>query len=271
MFVVTPLLIILLTSACSKGEINLRAVGGQRIKCHEKTVLQCDVISSVPLKVDKVYWKKQDEIDFECDAKSSNFPPGFECNYTGEALTLSILNTTPANTGTYFCCITTDSGHGKDNIDLFIGQCSGQFSSQINGSNQIQCSYNRVYPEAVINWFHYDKNLTSNSTSTSLRNSDGTFNITSVLNFQYEQNKFNCSLWSLNRIRYDDHEVEVTETVDSRSVSGIGTQHCLSWTLILLSLMFTLSLYNLHITSLDDKTKDLVEFHKWNLPDKPTT
>ncbi|KAF4115492.1 hypothetical protein G5714_002981 [Onychostoma macrolepis] len=235
-----PFLIILLTSDYSKGEIELRAVKHQTVNCNERTVLQCSVSSSMPLNVVKVYWKKLNENDFECDPTSSYNPLGFECNYTGEALTLTISNPTPANMGIYFCCMQTDSGHGAEKINVSVGQCTGEFSNQMAGPKQMQCSFNGVYPEAIINWYHYDKNLTSNSTTTSLENSDGTFNVTSVLNIQDDQKRYNCSLWSLKHGRYLDQEFEVADHPDFSPVSRISTQHCLSWTLILLSLMFTL-------------------------------
>ncbi|XP_016411624.1 butyrophilin subfamily 1 member A1-like [Sinocyclocheilus rhinocerous] len=240
MLVLMPFLIILLTSDYSKGEIEMRAFKHQTVNCNERTVLQCGVSSSMPLNFVKAYWKKQDDKDFECVSTSSNNPPGFECNYTGGALTLTISNPTPANMGTYFCCIRTDSGHGKEKIDVSIGQCTGEFSNQMAGPKEMQCSFNGVYPEAIINWYHYDKNLTSNSTSTSLVNSDGTFNVTSVLNIQDNQKRYNCSLWSLKHGRYSDQEFEVADQAEFSPVSRISTQHCLSWTLILLSLMFSL-------------------------------
>ncbi|KAI2666642.1 Programmed cell death 1 ligand 1 [Labeo rohita] len=221
------------------GQIQLRAFKHQTVNCNERTVLQCNISASMPLSTVKVYWKKLEEKDFECDPTSSNFPPGFKCNYTGEALTLTISNPTPANVGTYFCCIKTQSGHGAENINVSIGECTGEFSNQMAGPKQMQCSFNGVYPEAIINWFHYDKNLTSNSTTTSLANSDGTFNITSVLNIQDDQKRYNCSLWSLKYGRYSDQEFEVPDHARFGLSSRISTLHCLSWTIILFSLMFS--------------------------------
>ncbi|KAL1277570.1 hypothetical protein QQF64_024243 [Cirrhinus molitorella] len=243
MLVVMLFLIILLTSDYSKvhaDQIQLRAFKHQRVNCNERTVLQCNSSSLMPLNGVKVFWKKLEEKDFECDPTSSNIPPGFECNYTREALTLTISNPTPANMGTYFCCLQMDSGHAKENINVSIGECTGEFSNQMAGPKQIQCSFNGVYPKAIINWFHYDNNLTANSTITSLLNSDGTFNITSVLNIQDDQKRYNCSLWSLEQGRYLNQEIEVPHHADSSPSSRVRTQHCLSWTLILLSLMFSL-------------------------------
>ncbi len=111
------------------GEIELHAVKHQTVNCNERTVLQCSVSSSMPLNLVKVYWKKLNEKDFECDPTSSNNPPGFECNYTGGALTLTISNPTPANMDTYFCCIKTDSGHKAEKINVSIGQYIHLFSS----------------------------------------------------------------------------------------------------------------------------------------------
>ncbi|KAL1277571.1 hypothetical protein QQF64_024244 [Cirrhinus molitorella] len=238
MLFVTPFLIILLTSDYSKGEIHLHAFKHQRVNCNEKTVLQCNISSPTPLNVVQVFWRKQDEEDFKCDPTSDNNPPGFECNYTEKSLTLTISNPTPANMGAYFCCIKTDSGHGAKHINVSIGECTGELSNQIAGPNQIQCSFNSVYPGAVINWFHYDKDLTSKSTTTSLLNSDGTFNITSVLNIQDDKKKYTCSLWSLEQGRYLNQEIEVPYHADSSPSSRISTQHRLSWTLIFFSLMY---------------------------------
>lgn len=122
---------------------------------------------------------------------------------------------------------------------FYAGECTGEFSNQMAGPKQMQCSFNGVYPEAIINWFHYDKNLTSNSTTTSLANSDGTFNITSVLNIQDDQKRYNCSLWSLKYGRYSDQEFEVPDHARFGLSSRISTLHCLSWTIILFSLMFS--------------------------------
>ncbi len=113
------------------GEIELHAVKHQTVKCNERTVLQCSVSSSMPLNIVRVYWRKQEEKGFECDPTSSNNPPGFECNYTGEALTLTISNPTPANMGTYFCCMKTDSGHGAEQINVSIGQYIHLFNSPV--------------------------------------------------------------------------------------------------------------------------------------------
>ncbi len=113
------------------GEIELRAVKHQTVMCNERTVLQCSVSSSMPLNIVRVYWRKQEEKGFECDPTSSNNPPGFECNYTGEALTLTISNPTPANMGTYFCCLKTDSGHGAEQINVSIGQYIHLFRSPV--------------------------------------------------------------------------------------------------------------------------------------------
>ncbi|XP_042576843.1 butyrophilin subfamily 1 member A1-like [Cyprinus carpio] len=232
MLVLMSFLIILLTSDYSKGQIEMHAFNHKTVDCNERTVLQCNISSSEPLNIVKVYWKKLEEKDFECDPASSNDPPGFECKYTGEAMTLTISNPTPANMGTYFCCIKTDSGHDKKQIYVSIGQCTGEFSNQMAGHKQVECSFNGVYPEAKINWYHYDMNLTSNSTTTSLENTDGTFNITSVLNIQDNHKRYNCSLWSLKYGRHSDQEFEVGDQAEFSPVSRISTQHFLSWTLV---------------------------------------
>ncbi|XP_073699751.1 tyrosine-protein phosphatase non-receptor type substrate 1 [Garra rufa] len=237
MLFLMPFLLILLTY--SKGEIQLRAFKQQRVNCNERTVLQCNISSPTPLNPIKVYWRKEEERDFECDPTSSKIPSGFECNYTGEALTLTITNPTPANIGTYFCCLKMESGHATETIKVSIGECTGEFSNQMAGPNQMQCSFSGVYPKAIINWFHYEKNLTSNSSTASQMNSDGTFNVTSVLNIQDNQKRYNCSLWSLKQGRYLDQEFEVPDHADFSPSSRISTQHCLSWTLILLSLLFS--------------------------------
>jgi len=117
----------------------------------------------------------------------------------------------------------------------------------MTGPGQMECSFNSVYPDGIINWFHYDRNVTSNSKITSLKNSDGTFNISSILNIPDNEVRYNCSLWKIKNGRYlkdQEFEVEVgvgvVFGVGSRQGSSTSTQHCLSWTLFLLALMFSL-------------------------------
>lgn len=107
----------------------LSAFQNQIMNCNEKTVLQCNISSSMQLNIIEIYWKKQAEEGFKCDPRSSNNPPGFECNYTREALTLTILHPTPVNIGTYFCCIMMDSTHGSEKIHASLGQFIDPFSS----------------------------------------------------------------------------------------------------------------------------------------------
>lgn len=127
---------------------------------------------------------------------------------------------------------------------IYAGECRGEFSQQMPGPKQKKCSFNSVYPDGIINWFHYDKNVTSNSTGTSLENSDGTFNISSILNIQDNKERYNCSLWSFKNGRYfKDQEFEVEVDADSSPVSSTSTQHFLTWTLLLLVLMFSLRTY----------------------------
>lgn len=104
------------------GEKVLHAFQNQIMNCKEKTVLQCNISSSMQLNIVEIYWRKQAEESFKCDPRSSNNPPGFECNYSREALTLTILHPTPVNMGTYFCCIRMDSTHGFDQINVSLGQ-----------------------------------------------------------------------------------------------------------------------------------------------------
>lgn len=104
------------------GEKVLHAFQNQIMNCNEKTVLQCNISSSMQLNIVEIYWRKQAEESFKCDPRSSNNPPGFECNYSREALTLTILHPTPVNMGTYFCCIRMDSTHGFDQINVSLGQ-----------------------------------------------------------------------------------------------------------------------------------------------------
>ncbi|KAK9978230.1 hypothetical protein ABG768_019990 [Culter alburnus] len=249
MLVIMAFLIVLLLSGNTKGEKVLHAFQNQIMNCNEKTVLQCNISSSMQLNIVDIYWTKHEEKGFKCDPRSSDNTPGFECNYTREALTLTILYPTPVNMGTYFCCIRMDSGHGKDQINVSLGECRGEFSQQMAGPKQKECSFNSVYPDGIINWFHYDKNVTSNSTVTSLKNSDGTFNISSILNIQDNEERYNCSLWSLNNgqyFKYQEFEVEVEVDAGSSPISSTGnisTQHCLSCTHLLLALMFSLRKY----------------------------
>lgn len=132
---------------------------------------------------------------------------------------------------------------------IHAGECRGEFSQQIAGPQQKECSFNSVYPNGIINWFHYDKNVTSNSTVTSLENSDGTFNISSILNIQDNKERYTCSLWSLKNgqyFKYQEFEVEVDVDASSSSIHGssnTSTQHCLSCTLLLFALMFSLRTY----------------------------
>lgn len=134
---------------------------------------------------------------------------------------------------------------------IYAGKCSGEFFPNMAGPGQMECSFNSVYPDGIINWFHYDKNVTSNSNIKSLKNSDGTFNISSILNIQDNEERYNCSLWSIKNGRYiKDQEFEVVVEdgvslsvgagVNLSQVNRTSTQNCLSWTLLLLALMFSL-------------------------------
>ncbi|XP_056109388.1 uncharacterized protein LOC130087184 [Rhinichthys klamathensis goyatoka] len=245
MLVIMAFLTALLISGNTKDEKVLDAFPNQTMNCNERTVLQCNISKSMKLNIVAIFWRKQSEEGFKCDPTSSNNPPGFECNYTREALTLTILHPTPANIDVYSCCIRADSTHGSEKINVSLGKCSGEFSPNMTGPGQMECSFNSVYPDGIINWFHYDRNVTSNSNITSLKNSDGTFNISSILNIQDKEERYNCSLWSIKNGRYlKDQEFEVEVGVGLgvgfSQGSRTSTQHCLSWTLLLLALMFSL-------------------------------
>lgn len=100
----------------------LDAFPNQTMNCNERTVLQCNISTSMEFHIVAIYWTKQAEKGFKCDPKLSNNPPGFECSYTREALTLTILHPTPANIDVYVCSIRTDSGHGSKEISVSLGQ-----------------------------------------------------------------------------------------------------------------------------------------------------
>ncbi|KAK7174193.1 hypothetical protein R3I93_001400 [Phoxinus phoxinus] len=243
MIVIVTFLIVLLISGkvTTSGEKLLDAFPDQTMTCNERTVLQCNITASKQLTIVEIYWTKKAEPDFKCDPTSNNNPPGFECNFTGEALTLNILQSTPANIDTYYCCIMAASAHGSEKINVSLGECSGEFSQNMTGPGEMECSFNSVYPDGIINWFHYDENVTSNSSVTSLKNSDGTFNISSILNIQDNKPRYNCSLWSLKNGRYlKDQEFEVDAGGGFSPVSRTSTQHCLSGTLLFLAMMFSL-------------------------------
>ncbi|XP_051995941.1 uncharacterized protein LOC127653328 [Xyrauchen texanus] len=244
MLVILAFLIILLDSVNCEGDINLHAFNEQRINCNEKTVLQCNISSSVNFDIISTNWKKYKNT-FECDPRSSEGPSGFECNYTKEILTLTILRPTPANTGTYSCNLKTNSGHDSKKIDVLIeGECIGEFSHQMVKSNQIQCAFNGIYPDGIINWFQNDKNLTSYSYITRHQNnSDGTFSITSILNVQDEQERYNCSLWSLKNGQYlKNQQFEVPDVISSPR-SRMSRLHCLHWLLLPFGLILSLRAY----------------------------
>lgn len=100
----------------------LDAFPNQTMKCNETTVLQCNISKSMQLNIVQIYWTKQAEKGFKCDPTTNNNPPGFECNYTREALTLTILHPTPTNIDIYSCSIRTNSGHGSKKINVSLGQ-----------------------------------------------------------------------------------------------------------------------------------------------------
>ncbi|XDV13956.1 hypothetical protein PO909_002240, partial [Leuciscus waleckii] len=249
MLVIMAFLIVLLVSGNTTDVKMLDAFPNQTMNCKERIVLQCNITTSMEFQIVAIYWTKQAEKGFKCDPKSSNNPPGFECNYTREALTLTILHPTPANIDAYYCSIMTDSGHDSKKINVSLGKCSGEFFPNMTVPGQMECSFNSVYPDGIINWFHYDKNVTSNSNIKSLKNSDGTFNISSILNIQDNEERLNCSLWSIKNGRYlKDQEFEVEVKVKAAVRVGVplsqinrtSKHNCLSWTLLLLALMFSL-------------------------------
>lgn len=243
---VMAFLIFLLKSGNIKGEMELRAFTTQKTNCNERTVLQCNISSSVPLNIDQIYWMKHGEQERTCDPESSKSPPGYECSYTREALTLTILRSTPAQMGQYYCCVMADSSHGYKGINVSVEHCTGEFSYQIPGPQQLQCSFTGVYPKGTINWFQQDKNVTSIATLSILNNPDGTFNITSVIDMEDIHDRYKCSLWSLKQGRYlKDQEFEVPTDAGFSHLSRIldqhntvSAQHCFSWTLLLLGLLF---------------------------------
>ncbi|XP_051573653.1 uncharacterized protein LOC127452307 [Myxocyprinus asiaticus] len=244
MLVILAFLIIHLNSVNCEGAIELHTYKKQMINCNEKTVLQCNISSSRNFDIIYTHWKK-DKDNFECYPRSSEGPSGFECNYTKEILTLTILRPTPANMGTYFCNLRTNTGHDSENINVFIGgECIGEFSHQMVGSNQMQCSFNGIYPDGIINWFQNDKNLTSYSNITRHQtNSDGTFSITSILNIQDKQERYNCSLWSLKNGQYlKIQQFEVPDVISS-PISRMSRLNCLHWLLLPFGLILSLRTY----------------------------
>ncbi|XP_056310308.1 uncharacterized protein LOC130221746 [Danio aesculapii] len=236
---VMAFLIFLLNSGNIKGEMELRAFPTQKTNCNERTVLQCNISSSVPLNIDQIYWTKHGENEFKCDPKSSKSPPGYECSYTREALTLTILHSTPAQMGQYFCCVMADSSHGFKEINVSVEHCTGDFSYEMPGPQQLKCSFTGLYPEGTIHWFQHDRNVTSIATLSILKNPDGTFNITSVIDQQDDHDRYMCSLWSLKQGRYlKKQEFKVPVDAQKARLNRISSQHCFSWTLLLLGLLF---------------------------------
>lgn len=234
--------IILLHLVNSKGVIDLYAHEYQTVNCNEKAVLQCNISTRAEqFNLMKTNWKKLDEGSFECDPTSNNTSPEFKCDYTKKELTLTILHPKPANMGKYYCSIRTDSGHDSKTINVSMkGECTGDFIWMAE-SDHFQCSFNGIYPEGTIYWFYYDNNVTSYSTITNLINSDGTFNITSVLRPKDKMGKYNCSLWLLKNGQYlKNQDFELSDLVHSRLFSRINRQHCSPWTPLLVGLMFSL-------------------------------
>ncbi|XP_055039860.2 uncharacterized protein [Misgurnus anguillicaudatus] len=236
--------IILLNLVNSIGDVNLYAHENQTINCNEKAVLQCNISTSSgaeQFNLKKTNWKKHEEKHFECDPTFNSTSPEFKCDYTKKALTLTILHPKPANMGKYYCTIQTDSGHDSKAINLSMkGECTGDFTWKA-GSDQFQCSFNGIYPEGTIYWFHSDNNVTSYSTLTNLTNSDGTFNITSVLRPKDSMDRYNCSLWLLKNGQYlKNQEIQLSNLVRSSFLSRANGQHCSSWTILLVGLMLSL-------------------------------
>ncbi|KAA0705257.1 hypothetical protein E1301_Tti019535 [Triplophysa tibetana] len=194
MLVTTVYFIILLKLVNGAGFITLHAHENQMMNCKEKAVLQCNISSSDTSNILEMKWGKHDE-HFECDARSTiSTSPAFECNYTREAFTLTILHPKPADVGVYFCSMKTNSGHDFKKINVSIeGECIGE-SFPMAGPENFQCTFTGIYPEGTIHWFHNDDNVTSHSNITSLPNTDGTFNVTSVLQLPHTEHLYNCFL-----------------------------------------------------------------------------
>ncbi|KAI7804040.1 uncharacterized protein LOC130561805 [Triplophysa rosa] len=234
MLVTAAYLIILLKSVNGAGFITLHAHGNQMINCKEKASLQCNISSSMLFNILDIKWGKRNE-SFECDPRSTiRTSPAFECNYTMGALTLTILHPKPADMGIYFCWIRTDAGHDFKELNVSIeGECTGE-SFPMAGPEKLQCTFTGVYPEGTIHWFHNDDNVTSYSNITSLPNTDGTFNITSVLQLPHNEHVYNCFLMLPINGQY-------IETRQLALRSRINRLHC-SWTLLLSGLMLRIFL-----------------------------
>lgn len=228
------IILLQLVNSNSAGFIELHAIENQMMNCNKKAVLQCNISSSTAFEIREIKWKKPDK-GFECDPKSNSTSPEFECNHTKETLTLTILHPKPADIGAYFCTIKANVGHKSKAINVSIeGECTGDFFTMA-GPKQLQCTFTGVYPEGTIHWFDNDDNVTSYSNITSLPNTDGTFNITSVLQLPYNKRTYNCSLLLPTNGQY----IEMQQlTLRSR----INRLHCSAWTLLLSGLMLRIFL-----------------------------
>ncbi|XP_062389161.1 butyrophilin subfamily 1 member A1-like [Sardina pilchardus] len=120
------------------------------------------------------------------------------CHYNSKTLTLTVtlLAARALSQETYYCKMRSNLGVGGAEIAVQPpAVCEGLFQhTALQSPPREECVFYDVYPEDQVLWFSDGKDLTVNTSSTSLRGANGLFNISSILPRQENMSNLSCRL-----------------------------------------------------------------------------
>ncbi|XP_042369685.1 tyrosine-protein phosphatase non-receptor type substrate 1-like, partial [Plectropomus leopardus] len=192
--------------------LELHTISQLSAQCGDNLTLPCVASSSGQLKIISFEWLKNKSV---CQYKNGSHDPKVLCS-TAEppqyGLTLTVLNVTPNDRGTYHCKLRSTSGVKDKTTAVTVKDCLKDSGSNFSDSNA-KCWFTGVYPSGTVHWSQGDLNLTGFASTEETVDSLELYEIRSTVDAQKGNlsQPYNCSLWIPSAGKYlHSRQVHVT-------------------------------------------------------------
>ncbi|XP_045077539.1 uncharacterized protein LOC121570401 isoform X1 [Coregonus clupeaformis] len=221
-------------------KVELRTSAEVKAQCDQNVALQCDIISSRPLKIILFSWVDSREMKELCVVNATGvFPsPGVLCDNTNNSLTLTLTQVMPSSQSNYVCKLRSNLSITAASTTVTLQECLRTSEHKVfQNESQVECQFFGVYPEGTVHWFLGSENITESASTESQQDEDGLFDIRSTLPTQAGTEPYNCSLWIPSSGTYSSHKLLPYSRGEDRISSGTRTRSRLMWVFILVGLI----------------------------------
>ncbi|KAM9472941.1 uncharacterized protein ACWYII_008060 isoform 1-T1 [Salvelinus alpinus] len=222
-------------SSVVNSEMELRTSTEVKAQCDQNVSLQCDIMSSSPLKIILFSWVRKMKQLCVVNATGVFSFPGVRCDNTNNTLTLNLTRVMPSSQGNYTCKLRSNLTITAANTTVTMQECLRTSEHKVfQNESQVECQLFGVYPEGTVHWFLGSENITESASTKSQLDEEGLFDIRSTLPTQAGTEPYNCSLWIPSSRTYSSHK----QLHYSRGISsGTSTRSRLLLVFILVGLI----------------------------------